>query len=349
MADLLASLDGKTLSVNRGDQVRGKVVTVTPNEIYVDLGTKAEGYIAKRDLLGEYEDVKPGDTLEAYVLMPENESGQIVLTLDPNLGRKSSYNSPVRNWTKFITAMNQHKKIHGKVTEMNKGGVVVEADGVRGFLPSSQISFEHLTAINDLIGQDIALYVIEIDQNNNRLIFSDREEPSQDIQNQLSKFQSGQQVTGKIVAVLNFGIFVDIEGVEGVVFVQEASWDKVEDLTKLFNVGDQITALVNAVDTNMGRLNLSLKKLTQDPFAQIVEKYQPDDVVKATVKELVDGNVLFQLTDGVEAVMDKSKVDSTSTYQPGQLVTVLVDSVDARNRKVNVAPMLTSTSGLIYK
>ncbi len=347
MEALLASLEGKSLSVNRGDQVTGTVVTVTNSDFVIDLGTKAEAVLPKRDLYGEYENLKVGDKVEAYVVATENESGQTVLSIDRNFGKSSK--GPQKNWGKYVSAMNSKKRLHGRVMEANKGGLVVDLEGIRAFLPSSQINVANIKNVNELIGQEIGVRVIEVDPNNNRLIVSERDEPTEDLLAQLAKYEIGQKVTAEVSAVLPFGVIVSVDGLEAIIFGQDVAWEKIENLGELFKVGDSVEALITGIDQAMGRLVLSVKKLQEDPFAKIAEKYQPDDVVKATVTEVNENGVSFSLADGIMGVMDRSKVESGTSYQVGQSVTVLVDSVDARQRRVNLAPMLTTTSGLIYK
>ncbi len=352
MADLLASLDGKTLTVHRGDQVTGTVVGVTDDEVYLDLGTKAEGVLNKKELSNEEaQNVKIGDKLSAFVISAESESGQVILASQPQQSRDTRSGGfrghAPRNWSKFIQAMQNKKRLEGRVTELNRGGVVVEVDGTRGFLPTSQLSFENVSKLTDLVGQTLSVVVLEVDENNNRLIFSDRREVPQETIAKLTKFEVGQKVKGSVVAVVSFGVFLTIDGVEGFVLIQEAAWEKVEDLNKLFKIGQEVEAVIVAIDQTLGRLNLSIKQLASDPFTAIAEKFQPDDVVKGTVKELTSDGAVVSLKDGVEGLLPNAKMEST--YQVGQEVSLLVDTVDSRQRKIYLAPMLTSTAGLIYK
>lgn len=352
MADLLASLEGKSLTINRGDVVKGKVIASNNTDLVIDLGTKAEGILPKKDLYGEYENLKIGDNIEAFVAMAESESGQVLLSLDRPTNQRAGFrNTPVRNWGKFISAMNQKKKLHGKVSEINKGGLVVEIEGIRAFLPTSQISFGNVGAINDIVGSDLAVTVIEVDANNNRLIVSDREEPSVELLDKLSTYEVGQKVSGEVVAVFSFGVIINVDGLEGILFGSDVAWERVENLAEMFKVGASVEALVAGVDQKLGRLLLSVKKMTDDPFTKMMDKYQPDDVVKAKVVEVGDVEISFELTGGVKAVMDKAVAGAKAetTYEVGSEVTVLIDGVDPRQRKITVAPMLTSTSGLIYK
>ncbi len=164
----------------------------------------------------------------------------------------------------------------------------------------------------------------------------------------LKKYQVGQKATGKIVAVLPFGLVISVDGMEGLVFISDVSWEKVEDLSTLFKVEQEVEVVVTGADTELGRLNLSIKQLTEDPFTKIKEKYQPDDVVKGEVVQISTEGVKIKLDSGIEGLIPASKM-GTNTYEAGKLVTVLVDNVDLRKRVINLAPMITSTTDLIYK
>jgi len=341
MGELLASQTTKPLILFRGQQVEGEIVSKTDKEIILDLGTKSEGIISKRDIpKDQLDNLKAGDKLKAFVYMPENESGQVVLSLDRQvfaihpagvkvhprggLGRGgSSRGGKGRSgrsfdWFKFREAQNQKSKLQGTVMEVNKGGLIVEAAGARGFLPNSQVGFELLAksgeGLDNLIGQNLTVTVIEVDQDNNKLIFSERGQISDDTLAKLKEFKANQKVLGKIVAILPFGLVVDIAGTEGLVFISDVSWEKVDDLQKQFGVGQELTVLVSGLDAELGRLNLSIKNLSEDPFEKLSEKYPADEVVKGTVIEVTDKGVAVKLEDpaggeasGVEGFLPASK------------------------------------------
>lgn len=377
MEELLASQKSKLISLHRGLEVEGKIVAISDKEITLDIGAKSEGILQSRDFpRDQLENLKIGDKLKAYVLQIENESGQVVLTLQRSLDSARDRQAHLRggkfrggksiDWSKFIQAQNQNSKLNGKILEINKGGLIIEVEGspreagVRGFLPNSQVGFELMTkaggGMEELIGQEITVNVIEIDQANNRLIFSQRGQVSEDIQKSLQNFKPNQKIKGRIVAILPFGLIVDISGVEGIVFISDVAWEKVEDLSNLFKVGMEIEAQVIGIDDQLGRVNLSIKHLTEDPFGKLAEKFPADEVVKGEVVG-VDGNgVLVRLEDPsgesgigvVEGFIPASKMGSAQ-YEVGKIVSVLVDNVDKNRRRVNLAPMITSTEGLIYK
>lgn len=371
MEELLASQSKKFISLSRNDEVEGTIISKTNREIILDLGTKAEGVLQARELSGEQkEKLKPGDRLKAYVVFPENEYGQTVVSLRLSQGRTQSRfgKGQVRlgkgrqiNWVKFTAAQSQKSKLSGKVVEINKGGLIVEVEGVRGFLPNSQVGFEMLkkssSGMEGLIDQTLTVTVIEVDQDNNKLIFSQRGQVPDEVLERLKSVKSGETASGKIVAVLPFGLVVDVSGMEGLVFISDASWEKIEDLSKIYQAGDEVKVKILGADEQLGRLNLSIKHLSEDPFTKISAKFVPDEVVKGEAVDVSTAGVAVRLEDpsgdtsgtsGVEGFLPASKMGET-TYQAGQKASFLVDSVDNQRRKINLAPFVTTTEGLIYK
>ncbi len=376
MEKLLASQSQKFTILTRGQQAEGEVVSVNEKEVILDLGTKSEGVVQKRDLgIEQAKNLKAGDKIKVFVVHPENEHGQIVLSTHQQIkttgggrdftgknmpapyrsgtGPAGRQGSRGANWSRFSQAQSQKSRLQGKVLEINKGGLIVEVDGARGFLPNSQVGFDTLSksssGMDKLIGQVLNLTVVEVDSLNNKLIFTQRGQVSDEVKSKLKEFKSGQKATGKIIGVLPFGLVVDISGVEGLVFIADVAWEKVEDLSKDFKVGQEIEVIVTGIDEELGRLNLSIKQLSEDPFKKLAEKYPADEVVKAEVVSVSDTGVSFKLADGVEGFLPVSKMSSNNAYEVGKSITLIVDSVDSSRRRVNLASFVTSTEGLIYK
>lgn len=359
MADLLASQEQVNISLSRGQQLKGKVIAILEKEIVLDLGTKAEGVLAQKELSEEaLSKLKVGDTFEAYVVQTEGEGGQVLLSIDKpqriinsrDRDRSSRPQVSSVRWSKFEQLAKNNQTVTGKGLEVNKGGLVIDIDGVRGFLPTSQMSVSQAAGVDELIGQDITVFVIEVDSKQNRLILSQKTEMSDEAKDKLSKLKVGQKVKGRAAAVLPLGIFVTLdEGIEGLVHVSEVSWEKTEDPNSFIKVGEELEAQIISVDEGTGRVNLSIKQLSEDPFKKLADKYQPDDVIKATVSKVTSQGIFFTLSEGVEGFMTASKQDTDTKYEVGNSVNVLVDSIDTQKRRVNVAPFITSTSGLIYK
>jgi ribosomal protein S1 len=350
MADLLAKQDKKTLKLFRGSEVNGEIISITDTEITLDLGGKSEGVVPVRDLTNDQAaTIKVGDKLTAYVLFPETLSGQVLLTTRQGESTTKP-NVNTAKFRRFLDAKASGQTLIGKGIELNKGGLVVEAGGVRGFLPTSQVNPVSAASIEDLIGKDIEVVVIEADSLNNRLIFTQKVKVSDEIKQKIAQLKTGTTVTGKVSSVLPFGVFVTLEdGLEGLVHISEVAWTKTENLASVINVGQEVSAKIISTEPETGRVNLSIRQITEDPFAKIIEDFQPDDVVKGTVTSVNPEGVSLSLKDGVEGYIATEKLDPTQKYELDESYTFLVDSVDTKKRRVNLAPFLTTTDGLIYK
>lgn len=384
MEELLASQTKKLITLFRGQQVEGVVVSTSDKEIVLDLGAKSEGVLQAREIESTNPDsigVKLGDKIKVFVTQTDNESGQVVVSLQKSLGsfmdrgrgggrQGNSRGGSFRggrggiDWSRFLQAQNQKTRLQAVVLEINKGGLIVEVDGARGFLPNSQVGFELISksgqGLDALIGQTLALTVIEVDANNNKLIFTQRGQVSDEVKEKLKAFKNGQKVQGKIVAILPFGLVIsvkdrsasggDVLGTEGLVFISDASWERVEDLSTEFKSGQELDVLVIGIDIDLGRLNLSIKQLSDDPFSKLSEKYSTDEVVKGEIINVSEVGVFVKLGPGMEGFLPASKMSSDiPSYEIGKSMSFLVDNVDAKRRKVNLTPFVTSTAGLIYK
>lgn len=352
MADLLAGQTQKNLKLENGQEIEGEIIQVGDSEIILDLGNKAEGTLPVKEFPVEKQSLlKIGDKVKAYVVRTENESGQVVLELYKAVQSRGR-GSNVR-LDKFIAAQKSNQVLKGKGIEVNRGGLVVEIDKVRGFLPSSLVSLSQAANLEELIDKDIQVTVVEVDPGQNRLILSQKMTVSEETKAKLSKIKPGDKVEAEVTAVLSFGVIAAVADpaggkVEGLVHVSELSWEKVEDPATLYKTGDKIEAQVVSVDLNTGRVNLSVKQLLGDPFKDKAKDYQPDDVVKATVTK-VTGQGIFLDLEGMEGFIPSSKVEADETYEIGKSLSCLVDSIDEQRRRINLAPFITSTKDLIYK
>lgn len=347
MADLMASLDKKPLNLTRGQQVTGTISLVTDTDFIVDLGTKSEGVISKKEFpSAELEGLKLGGQITAYVVVPENESGQVILSSQKHISTKGNF----KNWDKFFQALNQNRQIIVKGLEVNKGGLLVETDGgVRGFLPSSQVNFGIISSLNDLVGKDLTVKVLEVDPQALRLIVSQKGRVSEEVLKKLAAFKPGQKVSGKIVAVLPFGVFIDLGGAEGLVHISDVAWTRTEDLNQLYQIGQNLEAQVLGVDGALGRVNLSIKSLSEDPFVLFAKGHLVDDVVSGTVVKLIDTGAVISLGEGVEGLLPSDSFEAGTKYEPGLKLQLLVAGIDENRHRITLAPLLTSTEGLIYK
>ncbi len=343
MADLMAKQDNQTLNVQRGQEVEGKIVSIQEFEIVLDLKSKSEGILTKKDLSPEQlANLKVGDSLQVFVIRTENESGQIVVGLHRISGRAA--NSP--RWAKFETVKHSGATISGKALEINRGGLIIEANGIRGFLPTSQISISDAGRLEDLIGKDLDLTVIEVDANQNRLIFAQKQILSAETKKKLDSLKEGQDLKATIKSVMPFGLVITTEeGLDGLVHISEASWEKVEDLSTKFSEGQEVTAKLLSVDKTTGKINFSLKALEKDPFEEKASELELDDIVKVEISKVTPNGIFVNLPNGLEATLNAGEGD----FVQGESVTVTIDAIDTAKRKITVSPFITSTKDLIYK
>lgn len=360
MDQLMASYDNRRLSFGRGEKITGEVISITEQEIILDLRAKAEGVLSRKDLSAvELSNLKIGDSMDVFVTFPENESGQVVLSCfrPENIPSRSSGGRKIdlSKWQKFIQGYSTKAIFTGEITEINRGGLIVAIDGIRGFIPSSQISLKSISNqsnLSDIVGKELKLTVMEVDPGNNKLVFSARPNLSEEDRKELSKLKVGEESKGKIIAVTPFGLFVNVNETEGIIYPQETTWDAPEanteiDLTKNYKAGQEIEAKITGVDENLGRLNLSIRQMVSDPFESLAEKFQADDVITGVVTNITQNGIDVAL-EGVLGFLPVEKMEG-QTFQMGQKTNFLVDSVDTKNRRINLAPFLTSTVGLIYK
>lgn len=347
MADLLAKQTSQVKGVQRGEIIEGKVVAFIGGEIIVDLGTKAEGVFQKKDLSPDQaKSIKVGDKITATVIHPENQSGQVVLGLE----RAANSKPGTEKFTKFQRAIASKQVFKGKALESNKGGLVVEVDGVRGFLPTSQVSLSQAANIEDMIGKELDLIVLEVEPNQNRLIFTHKTTLSEESKTKLSSLKAKDKVKGQVAAVLPFGVFVSLEnGIEGLAHISELSWEKVEDPNTLYKIGDEVEAVILSVDEQSGRANLSIKQLAADPFTDKIKDIQVEDVIKGKVTKITQNGVNVLLKESIDAIVPSAKLAGDEGYAEGEEYSFLVDSVDNYKRRINLAPFITSTKDLIYR
>ncbi len=356
MEKLLASQKTPS-SIYRGQEIDGKVILKTDQDLVLDLGGKYEGSLSLKELPEEKRSsIKEGDSIKAFIIETGVHTGQTILSLSPQTSSPKSKGKFGKSrfsidWEKFKSAKNEQTELSGKILEVNKGGLIVSIDEVRGFLPNSQVGFELVKKVGkqeSLAGQSIRVIVSEVDEDSNKLILTQKWLVSPSEKEKLNKYKVGDKAKGEIVNVLPFGLFVAVDDVGGLIFIGEVSWEREENLGEKYKVGQEVEAKIVGIDQDLGRLNLSIKQLQDDPFAKIAEKFQADDVVKGVVKGVDSTGVMVDLGENIEGFIPATKL-AGQAFEVGEKANFLVDNVDSQRRKVNLAPFVTSTEGLIYK
>jgi ribosomal protein S1 len=326
----------------RGDKVQGKITSIAGREVLIDVGGKMEGVVGQkewdqiRDFVAK---LKPGDPIEAVVISAENEKGQMILSIK----RAGATN----RWERAKSLLSSGNVITVRAVEVNKGGLLVEVDGVRGFLPSSHLTATHQGELAKLVNKVLTVKVIEADPTQNRLVFSEKAvTEAADKEARLAlvaeKIKIGEKYAGKITAVLPYGVFVTLDnGAEGLLHISEISWEKVADVASLFTNGEEIEVVAIGVATD-GKLNLSLKQLSPDPWAGISEKYAINQTVKGRVTQITGAGVFVELEEGIEGLIRAAKVPIDKAYEVDDKISVIIEALDTKNHKLGLSPVLTS-------
>lgn len=343
---------GYTLSVPKPGAVLSGIATeITKKMVLVDIGAKTEGMVVDREFEAAKDyiaDLKQGDEVSVYVVSPENERGQILLSLKRALVD--------RKWEQFAEYMQTSQVVEVRGLEVNKGGMIVVSEGIRGFVPSSQFGKNYLGRMDLLIDKDFKVKVIEVDKEKNRLIFSERlvseaEEIAKKTE-ALKHVTPGDIYEGVVSGIMPFGVFVGVEvpfkgdsagvgKVEGLVHISEISWEKVNDPNDYFKLGDRVKVKVLGIDEGAGKLNLSVKQMTDDPWSTVTTKYPVGAKVTGTVSRTAPFGAFVTLEPGVDGLIHISKIPSGSEPKVGSEIEVFVEHVDPEQRRMSLGLVLT--------
>lgn len=326
MGDWLAEHEQSYRHHRRGEVVEGVIVRTDRDEFLVDIGAKSEGVVPAHEI-GQGPDadaLRVGETVLAYVLSGEDQEGRIVLSL--------TRAEAERGWRRLQKVFEEGQSIEGDVAEHNKGGLVVNVEGVRGFVPLSQIadlrragpeeSVE--TRLEAMRGRRLLLKVIEMNRRRNRLILSERaaiqERRAREKERLLNELQPGEKRSGIVASIADFGAFVDLGGADGLVHLSELSWGQVTHPGQVVKVGDRVEVLVVGVDRETKKIALSIKRLQGEPWAQISEKYQEGQVVTGRITKLAAFGAFAEIEPGIEGLIHISELSDDRITHPKQVV-----------------------------
>lgn len=341
MADLLEENEEKVKPLMENDNIEGTVINVTKAGIWLDLGSFGTGLAVGAEAADAgYKDSLIGDKIVASVIIPEMEEGYALLSL-----KKASRE---KVWEALTELKEKGELIPVKPFDANKGGLLIEHEGVKGFLPVSQLSTEHyprvsdkdeiLNRLNNLVGQTLNVLILDVDKKEGKLIFSEKEAKKDELSSAIGKLEVGQRVKGKVTGVVDFGIFMNIEGIEGLVHISEISWDRVEDPSKHAKVGDEIEVAV--IGKEQDKVSLSLKRLTEDPWAKEVSDVKVGDKIEGQVTRITPFGAFVKITPSVEALVHISELSEDHIANPSEVVEIgkkysfKVISVDINNHKL---------------
>ncbi|MBI6546261.1 MAG: 30S ribosomal protein S1 [Cyanobacteria bacterium NC_groundwater_1444_Ag_S-0.65um_54_12] len=299
--------DSTFVDLQPGDIVKGRIVRVSPDEILVDVGGKSEGVIPIKELSNmpisnPREFIKEGEEIELYVLREEDEDGQLTLS--------KRRVDQARGWVQATKDFEEETVIHAKVTGVVKGGIIVDAYRLRGFVPASQLRTKG--SHEDLVGSELPLKIIEVDQRRNKLILSHRQavaaEKGKIRAEILQNLEIGQSVTGKVVRIADFGAFIDLGGIDGLLPISEISWQRIQHPSNVLGIGDELTLKVLKVDREAHKISLSLKQLQEDPWATLAQRYHEGMVIPGKITKLANFGAFVEIEPGVEALLPTAEM-----------------------------------------
>lgn len=344
MDELLAGADTSAKQLVAGEVVTGKVLSLKKHEVLIDLGAQGVGFVPRREV-GFSRNISEGDEVSASVVDTELENGMSLLSL-----RKAVKD---RGWEEVSARLESGEVIDIQPYDANRGGLLVEYEGVRGFLPVSQLSAEHyprvgssdkdeiLQRLNNLIGKTMKVRILDADRKSNKLIFSEKEAIKDGLAERFEKLAVGDQVEGVVTGVVDFGVFVNVEGIEGLVHISEISWERVNNPSDYVKTGQTIKAKIIAIDKD--RLSLSMKQLTQDPWLTEVQNFSKGDKVEGTVTRITPFGAFVQVSPAIEALVHISELGDSNNVDPEKVFTLnerkefVILDIDKENRKISLS------------
>ncbi|MBQ1282826.1 MAG: 30S ribosomal protein S1 [Bifidobacteriaceae bacterium] len=341
--DFINAVDSTIKNFDDGDLVTGVVVRIDRDEVLLDIGYKTEGVIPSRELSIK-KDVDPddvvetGDSIEALVITKEDKEGRLLLSK-----KRAQYE---RAWGEVEKIKEADGVVEGTVIEAVKGGLIVDI-GLRGFLPASLVEMRRVRDLTPYIGQTIQAKILELDKNRNNVVLSRRqylEETQSEVRETfLSQLKKGQIREGVISSIVNFGAFVDLGGVDGLIHVSELSWKHIDHPSEVVKVGDKVTVEVLDVDLDRERISLSLKSTQEDPWQRFARTHVPGQIVKGKVTKIVQFGVFVSVEDGIEGLVHISELASRHVDNPETVVKqneevfVKVIDVDLDRRRISLS------------
>lgn len=343
MDDLLAQASDSVKQLTTGEVVHGTILSIKKHEVLIDLGPLGVGLVPRREV-SMSNNYAEGDEVTASVVEVELDNGYSLLSM-----RKAARD---RGWDEVATKLESGEIVTVTPYDANRGGLLAEYEGVRGFLPVSQLSAEHyprvgssdkdeiLQRLNVLVNKEIRVRILDADRKANKLIFSEKEAIKEGLAERFEKLSVGDTVKGIVTGVVDFGVFVNVEGIEGLIHISEISWERVNNPSDYVKVGQTVEAKIIAIDKE--RLSLSMKQLTKDPWLDEVEQFKSGEDVEGTVTRITPFGAFVQLSPAVEALVHVSELggdgtDPEKVFTLNERKTFTVLEIDKDNRKISLS------------
>jgi small subunit ribosomal protein S1 len=339
MDQLLESSEAQQLKV--GDVVEGKIISVKKHEVWVDLGPNGIGVVMRREI-GYGQPMEVDQNITVSVVDPELDEGHMLLSM-----RRAVKD---RGWDELQHIQETQEVIEVIPYDANRGGLLVELEGIRGFLPVSQLAAGHyprvsgadkdeiLQKLNALVNKPVRVCVLDVSRKDNKLIFSEKEAVKDDVKARFARLEVGNEIEGIVTGVTDFGAFVNADGIEGLIHISEISWEHVEDTRDYVKVGATVKAKIIAIDKD--RLSLSLKQMQEDPWIEQIKAFKKGSIVEGKITRITPFGAFVQLSPAVEALVHVSEMSDDDTADPEKIFQLnekkkfKVIDIDAEARKI---------------
>ncbi len=344
MQDLMEEIEKTMVRLRRGEIVTGEVISVTDDEITVNLGYKSDGIIPKEEISNDVtvnplDIAKEGDEIEVYVLSLDDGEGNVLLS--------KKRVDIVKGWNYLEKIKEEGSLVETNVVEAVKGGAIAIIHGIRCFIPASHLSDRYVDDLRVFEGQSFDTKIIEIDRQKNKVILSRKvvleEENKLKREELFSKLEKGSRIKGEVRHITNFGAFVDIGGVDGLIHISELSWGRIKHPTEVVNVGDAVEVEVLNFDKDKGRISLGLKQTQPHPWETAEQKYPVGNIVEGKVVRLVDFGAFVELELGLDGLVHISQISEEHVSKPsdklhiGQKVKVKVLDIKPEDRRISLS------------
>ncbi len=348
---LLLEIDGQIVpnydatfrDIEEGEVVTGHVVRIDKDEVLVDIGYKSEGVIPANELsirksVDPHDEVHQGEEVDAIVMTKEDQDGRLIMSKKRARFEKA--------WRRIETAAESGEPVEGTVIEVVKGGLIIDL-GVRGFLPASLVDIRRVPNLDEYMGTKIETKVIELNRSRNNVVLSRRavlEEERKEVRQQiLDRLQPGLVVEGQISNIVDFGAFVDLDGIDGLIHISELSWSHVNHPSEILNIGDTVQVKVLDIDRDRQRISLGLKQTQEDPWQRIVDTYNVGDELAGKVTKVVTFGAFVEILDGVEGLVHISELaghhveSPREIVHPGDEIRVKILEIDSERRRLSLS------------
>jgi len=340
---IVPNYDATIVPFSEGDVVSGKVVRIDKDEVLVDIGYKSEGVIPSNELsirksANPHDEVELGEEVDALVLTKEDQDGRLLLSK-----KRARFEKAGR---KIEAAAESGEPVEGTVIEVVKGGLIIDL-GVRGFLPASLVDIRRVQNLDDFLGQTIECKVIELNRSRNNVVLSRRavlEEERKEVRQQiLDRLQPGQIVEGAISNIVDFGAFVDLDGIDGLIHISELSWSHVNHPSEILSIGQVVPVKVLDIDRERQRISLGLKQTQEDPWQRVLDTYNLGDEIEGKVTKVVSFGAFVEILDGVEGLVHISELAPHHVENPrevvnqGDVIRVKILEIDSERRRLSLS------------